>query len=180
MCGCDAAASAAPRRGELKTEAAVDVFEPGSFAVENDAEGVQGVVGGELVSSTEHGFEELFLRERPFGEDLENGLFQGKLVAGAASWSVKAVITHGGVDAHGGESLVNRAEAREERFAFSDDVAVKGNEPLNWGRSHVWKTVISLRRPLQSKRLGKSAPGAFCGGCECHSVSRTGLWKGRL
>jgi hypothetical protein len=48
-------------KGELQTEAFVAAFDFVLFAVEDDAEAVQRVIGGELVSHRHDGIEDLVL-----------------------------------------------------------------------------------------------------------------------
>ena len=117
-----------------KAEAAVGVFDFGGFAVEDDAEGVEGVVGGEGVAGAEDGIEQLFFRVRFFGEDLVDGFFEGKFVADAAGRGVDTVIAHGGVETHGIKGCVDCLKAFEQSLAFGEDRIVKGQE-LRYGRA---------------------------------------------
>jgi len=78
--------------GGLEAEAAFVVFEFWGFAVEDDAEGVEGIIGGELVSLANDGVEDLVFGEGFAFDDFEDGVFEGHCVADATGGSAGSVV----------------------------------------------------------------------------------------
>lgn len=148
-------------RSASKVEAPMGVFDFGGFAVEDDAEGIEGIVGGEGVAGAEDGIEQFFFGEGLFGEDLVDGFFEGEFVADAAGWGVGSIIAHGAGDAHRVEGCVDILEAFEKGLAFGEDGIVKGQE-LRYGRAiHDWKSIIRLARPMEMESLRSGSGNAL-------------------
>jgi hypothetical protein len=90
-------------------------------AIEDDAEGVEGVVGGELVTGGEDGVENLLFGHGFAFDDLEDSFFKGEFVARTRAGRPRAVIAFASFEVHRTKCFVNGAQPGEQVFAFCQD-----------------------------------------------------------